>query len=213
MTSETLQTITGARAPPVQRPHDGVDDHGQWANAKVKRFERWGAALFFAATIGFGVPSLTKEGGLFDPSALVRGKGSHLSLLCSPLRKYDSFLFFGTNSAVHAVLWVTRLLCVKDHKTTTQPPRPPPFTKKHSPPPHPLPTLSQGLAMTVAAVVGKMMLGAWARPATVQGALTFGAAMMGRGEFSFLIADAAATDGILNDTNYSAVIWALLIAR
>ena len=36
--------------------------------------------------------------------------------------------------------------------------------------------------------------------------------MGGRGEFSFLIAEEASRDDLLNDTNYSAIIWALLLS-
>ena len=34
---------------------------------------RWGGALFFAATIGFGVPKLSQSGGLFEVNAVARG--------------------------------------------------------------------------------------------------------------------------------------------
>lgn len=38
----------------------------------MKRLVRWGAATFFACTIGFEVPALTGSGSMFQPAALGR---------------------------------------------------------------------------------------------------------------------------------------------
>lgn len=39
---------------------------------QMKRLVRWGAATFFACTIGFEVPALTGSGSMFQPAALGR---------------------------------------------------------------------------------------------------------------------------------------------
>ncbi|CAM9257218.1 unnamed protein product [Choristocarpus tenellus] len=70
----------------------------------------------------------------------------------------------------------------------------------------------RGLVLTVAAVGGKMMVGLFAIPLTPLGFATLGWAMNGRGEFSFLIAQEASEEGILEARDYSAVVWALLLS-
>eukprot|EP00753_Platysulcus_tardus_P014442 PLAT4369.1.p2 GENE.PLAT4369.1~~PLAT4369.1.p2 ORF type:complete len:452 (+),score=214.64 PLAT4369.1:97-1452(+) len=52
---------------------------------QMKRFTRWGSALFFAATIGFSVPSLLSSGGLFDALALLQGAFLLVIALCGKL--------------------------------------------------------------------------------------------------------------------------------
>lgn len=109
-----------------------------WSSA-VAPVSWWGVALFFAATIGFAIPSVT--GDLLTVAAFTRG----LLLFC-------------------------------------------------------------------AAWVGKCAVVAFAQPRTVRSAALFASAMNGRGEFSFLIADQAKTDGIIAGATPAAVTWALLLA-
>ena len=110
-------------------------------NRDTSQLLRWGNALFFAATIGFGVPSFTSSGGLFEPKALLRA-----------------------------------------------------------------------LPLILVAIVGKFSVGFLSKPLNWISFFKFGFGMGGRGEYSFLIADQAFVDGILNSENYSAVIWALLVS-
>lgn len=110
-------------------------------NRNTSQILRWGSALFFAATIGFGVPSFTSSGGLFEPTALLRA-----------------------------------------------------------------------LPLILVAIVGKFSVGFLSKPLNWVSFFKFGFGMGGRGEFSFLIADQAFVEGILNSVNYSAVIWALLVS-
>ena len=70
----------------------------------------------------------------------------------------------------------------------------------------------KGLALTVAAIVGKLAVGVFAGPPlTFSGFLKLGWAMNGRGEFSFLIAQEASDEGVLSAEDYSAVVWAILL--
>ncbi|CAN0354651.1 unnamed protein product [Ectocarpus sp. 12 AP-2014] len=71
----------------------------------------------------------------------------------------------------------------------------------------------KGLILTVAAIVGKLVVGFYAGPPlTLSGFLKLGWAMNGRGEFSFFIAQEASDEGILTTEDYSAVVWALLLS-
>lgn len=71
----------------------------------------------------------------------------------------------------------------------------------------------KGLALTFAAVVGKLAVGLFAgRPLTFLGFSKLGWAMNGRGEFSFFIAQEASEEDILTAEDYSAVVWALLLS-
>ncbi|CAM9675350.1 unnamed protein product [Ectocarpus sp. 12 AP-2014] len=71
----------------------------------------------------------------------------------------------------------------------------------------------KGLILTVAAIVGKLVVGFYAGPPlTLSGFLKLGWAMNGRGEFSFFIAQEARDEGILTTEDYSAVVWALLLS-
>lgn len=106
------------------------------------RLTKVGTALFFACTVGFGVPPLAAGGGLFSGAALSRG----------------SWLLF-------------------------------------------------------AALFGKAFpLGLFASPLTVESFFKFSIAMQGRGEFSFLIADSAYSEGVLDKDWHGASIWAAFVA-
>lgn len=118
-------------------------------------FVRWGGAFFFAATIAFGIPSLTSSGGLFQPQAILQG------LLLTAVA------ILGTCYTIY-------------HATLIQ--------------------------------VGKFAVGPFSIPFTWNGFLQFSFAMCGRGEFSFLIADEAVRDGLLDPIHYSAIVWALLLS-
>ena len=62
--------------------------------------------------------------------------------------------------------------------------------------------------MIVAAVVGKIFpLCLLATPLTTHNSLKFGVAMLGRGEFSFLIAAEARRDNVISEEDFSAAIW------
>ena len=101
-----------------------------------------GTSLFFACTIGFGVPSLVNGSGLFSSAAVGRG----------------AMLLF-------------------------------------------------------AALVGKAIpLGFFATPLGTISFFKFAIAMQGRGEFSFLIADTAKVEGVLDNAWHSGCIWAVFLA-
>eukprot|EP00752_Nemacystus_decipiens_P016265 g14545.t1 len=71
----------------------------------------------------------------------------------------------------------------------------------------------KGLVLTVAAIVGKLVVGLYAGPPlTTSGFLKLGWAMNGRGEFSFFIAQEASDERIVTTEEYSAVVWALLLS-
>ena len=79
-----------------------------------------------------------------------------------------------------------------------------------------------GLLLTLAAILGKWLSGAWGvdifHGGTFAGKVywgTFmrvGCAMIGRGELGFQLATTAKADGILTEKAYSATIWSLLLA-
>jgi len=69
----------------------------------------------------------------------------------------------------------------------------------------------RALLLLACAVLGKMMVGIYARPFTVNSFAMTGWAMSGRGEFSFLIAKNAFLAGLISDVDFYAVIWALLV--
>jgi len=83
----------------------------------------------------------------------------------------------------------------------------------------------EGLALTLAAIVGKFLSGAWAENVFGEvpsdglasryywGAfLRVGCAMIGRGELGFMLATTSLEDNIINRRAYSATIWALILA-
>lgn len=73
-----------------------------------------------------------------------------------------------------------------------------------------------GMVLTVAAIAGKFLTGAWAAsPSTPGYMLLFvqvGSAMVGRGELGFVVAKMALAMGLLHEESFSACIWALLLA-
>lgn len=66
--------------------------------------------------------------------------------------------------------------------------------------------------MSAAAILGKFSVGFFATPLTPFEALIFGAAMNGRGEFSFLIAEESVSDGIIDAVFGSGAVWGILAA-
>ena len=71
---------------------------------QCKRITQWGTRFFFAATIGFAVPSLVDAGSLFDAASIATGGGLFfaglfgklaLGVFAKPPRTYTSFLKFG----------------------------------------------------------------------------------------------------------------------
>jgi Kef-type K+ transport system membrane component KefB len=73
--------------------------------------------------------------------------------------------------------------------------------------------LQKGALMTVAAVVGKMVpLMFLATPFTALNCLKFGVAMLGRGEFSFLIAAEAKAEEVVSEDDFSAAIWGAFLS-
>ena len=79
-----------------------------------------------------------------------------------------------------------------------------------------------GLLLTLAAIAGKWLSGAWGGSLFAGGGcagrvylgtfMRVGCAMIGRGELGFQLATSARAAGILTPTAYSATIWALLLA-
>lgn len=79
-----------------------------------------------------------------------------------------------------------------------------------------------GLLLTVAAILGKWLSGAWGTSLYHNGTcggkvywgtfMRVGCAMIGRGELGFQLATSARASGILTPEAYSATIWALLLA-
>lgn len=67
-----------------------------------------------------------------------------------------------------------------------------------------------GMLYTVPAILGKAITGPFA--GNVPDALVVGAAMIGRGELGFVIAEQALGEGILTIRSFIACIWALLLA-
>ena len=85
--------------------------------------------------------------------------------------------------------------------------------------------LGEGLVLTLAAILGKFLSGAWAESISGEeptdgfasryywGAfLRVGCAMIGRGELGFLLVTTSLEDRIINRRAYSATIWALILA-
>jgi|EP00945_MAST-04E_sp_MAST-4E-sp1_P000517 Kef-type K+ transport system membrane component KefB len=106
------------------------------------RLTKVGTSLFFACSVGFGVPSLLSGSGLFSGPALARG----------------AWLLF-------------------------------------------------------AGIVGKAFpLGLFATPLTWGTFFKFSSAMQGRGEFSFLIADTAKAEGILDEGWHAGSVWGVFLA-
>lgn len=68
-----------------------------------------------------------------------------------------------------------------------------------------------GMLLTVVSVVGKLACGLAMCPNWRTHALPVAVAMLGRGEFGFLIAAQARTDSLLSGPQYAAVIWAVMI--
>lgn len=101
-------------------------------------FIRWGSALFFSATVGFGVPKVRT---LVSRSAVVLG-----------------------------------------------------------------------LVFSIVAVIGKFSVGIFAQPFTVGEVLIFGAAMNGRGEFSFLIAEEAVSEEVVDEVFGAGAVWGIVVA-
>merc|ERR1712063_167812 len=133
--SDLLGTFCGAM--PFSAFPEVVDAWGRYS----KQIVNWGGRLFFAATVGFGVPEVKA------------GKGNML----------DGEAF------------------------------------------------GKGVILFLVAVVGKSFLAPFAIPLTGMEAAKFSFAMQGRGEFSFLIADAASEDEIYEGADFGAVVWGLLL--
>jgi len=133
--SDLLGTFCGAM--PFSAFPEVVEAWGRYS----KQIVNWGGRLFFAATVGFGVPEVKA------------GKGNML----------DGEAF------------------------------------------------GKGVILFLVAVIGKSFLAPFAIPLTGMEAAKFSFAMQGRGEFSFLIADAAAEDGIYGGADFGSVVWGLLL--
>eukprot|EP01064_Diplonema_japonicum_P011401 TRINITY_DN18743_c0_g1_i1.p1 TRINITY_DN18743_c0_g1~~TRINITY_DN18743_c0_g1_i1.p1 ORF type:complete len:449 (+),score=49.34 TRINITY_DN18743_c0_g1_i1:62-1348(+) len=114
-----------------------------WEKSNMRSLVDWGSRLFFACTIGFGVPSIkTGSGGLLEGEAV----------------------------------W-------------------------------------KGITLGFAGLAGKFLVGFLADPLTLPDFFTFGWAMQGRGEFSFILADEAAEEELFEKgtSEYASVVWGLLI--
>jgi Kef-type K+ transport system membrane component KefB len=83
--------------------------------------------------------------------------------------------------------------------------------------------VGDGLLLTLAAILGKFLSGAWGAPLTgPSGAfggrayaaafVRVGCAMIGRGELGFMLIISSRADGLVSDRGYSATIWALMLA-
>ena len=73
--------------------------------------------------------------------------------------------------------------------------------------------VSRGLWLLFAALFGKAFpLGLFAAPLTIGTFLKFSVAMQGRGEFSFLIADLALSEGVIDRGWHGGAIWAIFLA-
>lgn len=70
--------------------------------------------------------------------------------------------------------------------------------------------LAAGSALAGVAVIGKLACGLGMAPRWADG-VAVGAAMLGRGEFGFLIGAAAHADGLLSETEFAAVTWGVLV--
>lgn len=69
--------------------------------------------------------------------------------------------------------------------------------------------LALGAVLAIIATVGKLLCGIGARNRT--DAVAVGVAMLGRGEFGFLIAASARQSGLLSERIYCATIWGVLV--
>jgi len=73
-----------------------------------------------------------------------------------------------------------------------------------------------GFVLTLAAILGKFLTGAWSNLPTAPGYwllfIQIGSAMVGRGELGFVVAKMALHMGLLTQKSFSACIWALLLA-
>jgi len=133
--SDLLGTFCGAM--PFSAYPEVVDAWGRYS----KQIVNWGGRLFFAGTVGFGVPKVASgDNALFDGEC------------------------FG-----------------------------------------------KGIVLFLVSVIGKSFLAPFAVPLNGMEAAKFSFAMQGRGEFSFLIADQAQTDGIYEGADFGAVVWGLLL--
>lgn len=76
------------------------------------------------------------------------------------------------------------------------------------------PSLSYGLALTVAAFIGKFVSGIFGMipPDPYLSAIQVGCAMIGRGELGFMMASDSLESGLMGDTAFSATVWALTLA-
>ena len=85
--------------------------------------------------------------------------------------------------------------------------------------------VGDGLLLTLGAILGKFLSGAWAEPVRVRGGgggcqrrgfwvawCQVGCAMIGRGELGFVLAKEALEDGLLPSRAYCATVWALVLA-
>ena len=81
----------------------------------------------------------------------------------------------------------------------------------------------EGLVLTVAAILGKFLSGAWGESIAPPGEpvasrfywgafLRIGCAMIGRGELGFMLAVTSLEDRIISQRAYSATVWALMLA-
>ena len=73
------------------------------------------------------------------------------------------------------------------------------------------PAVSRGAYLLCAAFVGKAIVGFLATPLTTLNFFKFSIAMQGRGEFSFLIADIAKSEGALDNDWHAGCIWAVFL--
>jgi Kef-type K+ transport system membrane component KefB len=73
-----------------------------------------------------------------------------------------------------------------------------------------------GFVLTIAAILGKFLTGAWSDLPTAPGYwllfIQIGSAMVGRGELGFVVAKMALHMELLSQRSFSACIWALLLA-
>jgi len=73
-----------------------------------------------------------------------------------------------------------------------------------------------GFVLTIAAILGKFLTGAWSdlpnKPGYWLLFIQIGSAMVGRGELGFVVAKMALHMGLLGNKSFSACIWALLLA-
>jgi len=68
-----------------------------------------------------------------------------------------------------------------------------------------------GLILGAIAVFGKFLCGVGTYPKLIQDGPAVGVAMLGRGEFGFLIAKEAFNLGLVNETQYASAVWGVVI--